>query len=371
MEQALRESEARWNFALEGSGDGVWDWNPETNEVFFSTQWKKMLGYADHEIGNTLSEWEKRVHPDDLRRCYDSLEMHFRGETDVYINEHRVMCKDGSYKWILDRGKVVTWKADGKPLRVIGTHSDISERKRYEQMLRQGIEKEKELGQLKSKFISVASHEFRTPLSTIMATSESLLSYRDRMTQSQQDERIIKIKDQVGNLNKIIDEVLHLSKLQTREKELKPEPFNLSLLIHEAIEESRIYSGREVAISFHSSPPNIEVTLDMTSVKRIIDNLISNAIKYSPPGKKMMVGIKESGEHVILTVQDHGMGIPPNELNLLFTPFFRASNVVNIDGTGLGLSIVKESVERHGGKVSVNSVVGEGTLFTVILPKTL
>ena len=371
MEQALRESEARWNFALEGSGDGVWDWNLETNEVFFSTQWKKMLGYADHEIGNTLSEWEKKVHPDDLQRCYDSLEMHFRGETDVYINEQRVVCKDGSYKWILDRGKVVTWKADGKPLRVIGTHSDISERKRYEQMLRQGIEKEKELGQLKSKFISVASHEFRTPLSTIMATSESLLSYRDRMTQSQQDERIIKIKDQVTNLNKIIDEVLHLSKLQTREKELKPELFNLSLLIHEAIEESKIYSGRDIAISFHSSPPNIEVTLDMTSVKRIIDNLISNAIKYSPTGKKMMVGIKESGDHAILTVQDHGMGIPPNELNLLFTPFFRASNVVNIDGTGLGLSIVKESVERHGGKVSVTSVVGEGTLFTVLLPKTL
>jgi diguanylate cyclase (GGDEF)-like protein/PAS domain S-box-containing protein len=132
----LQESEARWQFALEGSGDGVWDWNAQTNVVFYSPQWKAMLGYADHEIGNTVDEWHSRVHPEDKKCCHENLQRHFRGEVKVYQNEHRVFCKDGTYKWILDRGKVIEWAADGKPLRVIGTHSDITERKCYEEQLK-------------------------------------------------------------------------------------------------------------------------------------------------------------------------------------------------------------------------------------------
>lgn len=135
-EDALRESEERWKFALEGAGDGVWDWNAQTNEVFFSRRWKEMLGYEEHEIGNTLDEWDKRVHPDDKKMVYGEIEKHFRGETDVYVSEHRVLCKDGTYKWILDRGKIIKRTDEGKPLRVIGTHTDITERKRAEEELR-------------------------------------------------------------------------------------------------------------------------------------------------------------------------------------------------------------------------------------------
>jgi diguanylate cyclase (GGDEF)-like protein/PAS domain S-box-containing protein len=134
---ALRESESRWQFALEGAGDGVWDWNAATNTVFFSRQWKAMLGYEDHEIGTSLDEWDSRIHPDDKAGCYEDLERHFAGQTPIYQNEHRVQCKDGSYRWILDRGKVIEWTADGKPLRVIGTHTDVTERKQAETQLQQ------------------------------------------------------------------------------------------------------------------------------------------------------------------------------------------------------------------------------------------
>ncbi|MBD1918822.1 MULTISPECIES: PAS domain S-box protein [Cyanophyceae] len=129
-ESALRDSEARWQFAIEGSGNGLWDRNVQSNEVFFSHQWKAMLGYADDEIGTSLDEWDSRVHPDDRAGCYADLEKHFNGETPVYQKEYRIRCKDGSYKWILDRGKVMERDADGKPLRVIGTHKDISEKAR-------------------------------------------------------------------------------------------------------------------------------------------------------------------------------------------------------------------------------------------------
>ncbi|QQE65610.1 hypothetical protein GFS31_22980 [Leptolyngbya sp. BL0902] len=131
-EANLRASEARWQFALEGSGDGVWDWNTQTNTVFFSRQWKAMLGYGEDEVSNSLDEWSSRVHPDDLEQCYADLQRHFSGETPLYQNEHRVRCKDGSYKWILDRGKVIEWAESGEPLRVIGTHSDVSNRKQIE-----------------------------------------------------------------------------------------------------------------------------------------------------------------------------------------------------------------------------------------------
>ncbi|MBN2122978.1 MAG: PAS domain S-box protein [Deltaproteobacteria bacterium] len=140
-EEALRESEARWSFALEGAGDGVWDWNAVTNEVFFSRQWKAMLGYEDHEIGNTLEEWDKRVHPEDKERVYEDIDRHFSGKTPSYVSEHRVRCKDGTYKWILDRGKVISRTPEGKPLRVIGTHTDISEQKEVEAELRKAHER--------------------------------------------------------------------------------------------------------------------------------------------------------------------------------------------------------------------------------------
>ena len=136
-EEALQASEERWRFAIEGAGDGLWDWDVPQSKVFFSRRWSEMLGFAPDEIGSGLDEWSKRIHPDDLVRVKVDVQAHLDGTTPLYINEHRVSCKDGSYKWILDRGLVVERDAAGKPLRVIGTHSDVTERKRAEEALRE------------------------------------------------------------------------------------------------------------------------------------------------------------------------------------------------------------------------------------------
>jgi two-component system cell cycle sensor histidine kinase/response regulator CckA len=127
--QTLKESEERLQFALEGSNEGVWDWNVRTGEVFFSKQWKEMLGYEDQEIGNHLDEWSRRVHPDDMNFVMAEIEKHFSGKTPFYACEHRIQCKDGRYKWILDRGKIFARTEDGKPLRMVGTHIDITDQK--------------------------------------------------------------------------------------------------------------------------------------------------------------------------------------------------------------------------------------------------
>lgn len=129
MEQKLKISEDRWTFALECNQDGVWDWDLITNKVFFSQNWKRMLGYAPDEISHDLIEWDKLVHPEDKVQAYSDINEHIQGKTEWYVNEHRLLCKDGSYKWILDRGKVMEWDEHGNPTRFIGTHTDITERK--------------------------------------------------------------------------------------------------------------------------------------------------------------------------------------------------------------------------------------------------
>ncbi len=124
--------DSAWMYALEGNRDGIWEWNAVTDEVIYSPRWKEMLGYENHEISNLLSEWERRIHPDDRAAVDKDLEKHMTGETPYYRSEHRVRCKDGSYKWMLDRGKTITWTEDGRPLKVYGTHTDVTLRKEAE-----------------------------------------------------------------------------------------------------------------------------------------------------------------------------------------------------------------------------------------------
>jgi diguanylate cyclase (GGDEF)-like protein/PAS domain S-box-containing protein len=131
----LRETEERWQFALEGAGDGVWDWNVQTGEVLFSRRFKEMLGYAEDEISNRLEEWTSRVHPDDMPKTMADVQAYFDGKTTSYLNEHRIRCKDGSWMWILDRGMVVSHTEAGKPLRMVGTHTDISKLKAFEEII--------------------------------------------------------------------------------------------------------------------------------------------------------------------------------------------------------------------------------------------
>lgn len=137
MTRELRESEEVWRFALEGNRDGVWDWDVQTGQVRFAGRWKEMLGFAEAEIGDNVEEWRRRVHPDDMPQMLSDLDAYFGGESDSYVNEHRMLCKDGSWKWVLDRGMLVSRTRHGGPLRMVGTHTDITERKAWEQALQE------------------------------------------------------------------------------------------------------------------------------------------------------------------------------------------------------------------------------------------
>ena len=367
MKNALAESEQRWQFALEGAGDGLWDWNAVTNEVFYSDSWKLMLGYKSHEIGRDLTEWSSRLHPDDKEKCYEDLEKHLRGEVDSYQNEHRVLHKNGHYIWILDRGKVIKRNAEGKPLRVIGTHTDITGRKMIEEKLKQAIDQERVLGEMKSRFVAIASHEFRTPLATILATAESLMDYRSRMNEEQINARLLKINHQVKNLVTTVEDVLRLSRLHDDSMQLQLADGDIVALCKGIADE----------INQHSEPQRIICTcfsdsfvmrFDENLIRQIVSNIVSNALKFSPETKPVTFELAKRRNNLIFKVTDQGIGIAENELNRVFEPFQRGNNTTGVSGTGLGLSIVKEAAERLGGEVKLKSKLHRGTAVEVSLP---
>jgi PAS domain S-box-containing protein len=367
IEEALRQSEQRWQFALEGSGDGIWDWNAETNTVFFSKQWKAMLGYENDEIGNTLEEWSDRIHPDDSESCFAILEEHINGETEVYVSEHRMRCKDGSYKWILDRGKIIEWLKKGKPLRFIGTHSDTTSRKTLEETLKKGIEKERELNDLKSRFVSTTSHEFRTPLASILIISDSLVAYWEKMDKSQVHSRLEKIKEQILHLSSIVNDVLQLSRIQEGKIGVNLEKTNIVGITRSIIESFNADEQLKSKIQFQCLQESVVALLDERLITQVLNNLISNAIKYSPENPEICISIEEKQADIWINIQDNGIGIPVEEHKYLFTPFYRASNTKNIHGNGLGLNIVRESTRLQGGDVTFESMEGKGSVFHVLL----
>jgi PAS domain S-box-containing protein len=368
MEEALRLSEERWQFALEGLGDGVWDWNIITNNVFFSPQWKAMLGYGIEEITNDLAEWELRVHPNDLQRCTEDIQAHFNKLTTLYINEHRMLCKDGSYKWILDRGKVVEWTTDSKPVRMIGTHSDITQSKLLQEKLMHAIEKEKDLNDMKTRFVATASHEFRTPLASILIITDTLLEYWKRLAENQISERLFKIKEQTIHLSNVVNNVLQLSKIQQGKLAFDPLPNDLVSLIRVTIDSFSSDPMAVERIHFQSEVSEIWMNLDRGLMTQVMNNLISNALKYSPWNSTIEISLKKLKNFITVHVKDHGIGIPQEEQKHLFKPFFRASNTRMIQGNGLGLNIVRESVRMHNGDITFESNEGNGTLFTITLP---
>ena len=155
----LEDSKFRWEFAVDGSGYGLWDWNTQTNEVFFSKRWKEMLGFKDEEIKGSLEEWKKKVHPDDLEQVFKDITDYLNGVKNFYRNEHRVKCKNGKYIWILDRGMIVERDLEGQPIRIIGTHEDISKQIVLEKEIQEEKERYKNLTNYSSDAIFILNIE--------------------------------------------------------------------------------------------------------------------------------------------------------------------------------------------------------------------
>jgi PAS domain S-box-containing protein len=244
----------------------------------------------------------------------------------------------------------------------------IAERKKAEVETLKALDKERELNELKTKFVSIASHEFRTPLSTILSSTSLIDQYNEKGQHDKIDKHIQRIKSSVNHLTAILNDFLSLGRLEEGRVEIVKELVDLTEFIAEITEELRplLKPGQEIKLSHALMDKNIP--LDKRVIRNILFNLISNASKYSGANKVIHLHYTVQNDTLTFVVRDEGIGIPKNELKHLFDRFFRASNVTNIQGTGLGLNIVKRYVDLLAGKIDFASEDGKGSTFTVTLP---
>ncbi|MFN8440392.1 MAG: PAS domain S-box protein [Caldilineaceae bacterium] len=284
------------------------------------------------------------------------------GGHTVFIPEERILER------LYQTSKIPLRNSAGKYDRLLVVASDITEHKRAELLLQQALLKEKEVSELRTRFISMTSHEFRTPLTAILATAETLSTYRHKLNSEQIDKRLLKIQEQVNYLKDIMEDVLQLSRLQSQRPVLNRAAFDLDLLCLEVIEEIRSEFLAQHPLRYHCDDALKATALDKKLMRQIISNLLSNAVKYSPDCTPITLTASKIDGTLVLQVCDQGIGIPEDDLKHLFNPFHRATNVGTIAGTGLGMAITKESVEVQGGYLAVESAEGKGTSFTVHIP---
>ena len=237
--------------------------------------------------------------------------------------------------------------------------------KKSQKEVKKALEKEQELNELKSRFVSLASHEFRTPLSTILTSASLIGRYTEPGTEQKRQKHVDRIKDTVRNLTGILNDFLSLSKLEEGGFENEPEDFDLKELILKTVEEIRPIAKPDQNI-IYKHKGSTRVFMDMKFSRNICINLLSNAIKYSK--KDIFIDTEVNRNHILLTVKDSGIGIPEKEQEYLFTRFFRAKNALNVQGTGLGLNIVRKYLELMNGKITFESTLNEGTTFIVRFP---
>lgn len=352
-EVQVRESEERWQFALEGSGDGVWDWNAQTNRVFFSRRWKTMLGYEEDEVEDSLDEWDKRVHPEDKEACYADLRRHFDGETLMYVNEHRVLCKDGTYKWILDRGKVVSRTPDGKPLRVIGTHTDVTERRKAQEEEAFRLRREASVGRV----AAAVAHEINNPLGTI----KFLLRALGRAQPAEDSARDLgMLDDQVQRIAATTRALLGFS----RQRNLPDHPQPVAEVIGSVIELFRGgLEARGIGVVTEMAPDLPRMVGDIGAFQEVLINLLENARTILGSGSRIALDARRDGALLVLRYRDDGPGLGPDP-DRVFKPFISGRP----GGTGLGLAISRATCELSGGRMIGENAAGQGAVFTMEFP---
>ena len=365
-EEARLALAQRLELATFAAGIGIWDWDLKDNQLTWDPQMFELYIILPENFSGTNNTWEHFVHPQDYARVQAEINDAISGKTDLN-SEFRVIWPTGNIHHLKLTG-LVLYDEDGAPERMLGVNMDITNQKLYEATLEQALQQEKELNELKSRFVSVASHEFLTPLATILATAENLMAYRERMDNSQIDKRLNKIMGQIDHLKLIMEDVLLLSRMQAGRLEFNPVETDLNAFCQDIIEEFESNPKIQHQIFYSCTSQPMIAQIDHKLMRHILNNLLSNALKYSPAGKNVYIEVSVHEEQFKIMVRDEGIGIPEQDFKHLFEAFHRAGNVGTISGTGLGLTITKQSVETHGGTIEVESKVGEGTTFIVTIP---
>ena len=378
VELALLESETRWKLAMDGAGDGVWDWNLRTGEEYFSARIKAMFGFAEHELADLAEALDRRTHPDDMPQMLRDRAAHFAGETPVYRNEHRVQCKDGSWKWVLSRGMVIAHDEGGQPLRMVGTHADITELKQAE-LQQRALEAQLRESQKMEAIGTLAggvAHDFNNLLAAILGNLA--LAREDVGPEHPAQESLGEINRAAIRARQLVQQILAFSRRQAQVLAHQP----LTPLVEEALTLMRSLLPAGVRLTTRLGGGELPVLADATQVQQVLMNLCTNAwqalggqagevtVALRPvrldAARALQVGGIPAGMYAGLSVADNGPGMDVATQHRVFEPFFTTK--APGAGTGLGLAVVHGIVKAHHGAIALSSRPGEGARFDVYLP---
>lgn len=355
-------------FALENSNIGVWDYHVETNMVYYSKTAKKILNFDSQETDISTFDWKAKIHPEDLDSLLIKLEAHFNNETSNYISEHRVLHKDGSYRWINDSGKIVERDAHGNHTRMIGTISDITKRKLQEEKTIQNLDVITNQNQKLTNFAHIVTHN----LKEYSGNFESLLTFYDEAeTNEEKEELITHLKSVSESLTKTITDLKEIVSTQSIKK-IERENLNIYTYIENVITILDLEIKEKKAVFNNNVDRDIYLYCNSAYLESIIQNIATNALKYAHPDRQPVVNITSSmdtNNMLTISVSDNGLGIDlekyGDKLFGLYNTFHRNDNA-----QGVGLYLTKNQIEALGGNIAVESQVNIGTTFHITVDLT-
>jgi PAS domain S-box-containing protein len=377
-ENALHENQHFVKQVMENIPDIVYIHDLEKNStIYINHAVASVLGYTPEAVramGDTVDEM--LIHPDDLATVSPDVRTKLNAAKagEIVTSEYRAKHAQGHWRSFMAQEVVFLRNVDGSAKQLLGIAQDITERKKAgesqleQERLQVTLEKERELSYLKNRLMTTLSHEFRTPLSIILASNELLERYFDRLTPTRRNECLATVKTQVMQLREMLDDITMLVAEGDFTPIFKPAEIDLVDTVRRVVENFRASIGSSYTIEFQAEGDLNPVLADADLLRTILKNLLSNAVKYSHAGQTIHCGLSRQGGDALLTVRDQGIGIPLDEQSRVFETFHRARNALNTGGLGLGLRIVRDYVNLHQGTVRIESEEGKGTTVFVRLP---
>ncbi|WND04069.1 ATP-binding protein [Temperatibacter marinus] len=358
--------------AIAASGVGLWEWSVPDNNVIYSSEWFTMLGYAEDEYPSGFATWEKLTHDDDKEPILEKADRAFLGDINKYEGRFRMLCKDGSWKWIHAKGMVTERDQEGKALKIFGIHIDISKEMSEEIALKEALKKEAEARAVKEQFLATMSHEIRTPMNGIMGMLE--LALKTPLNEEQKDFLETALKSSQHLLH-ILNDTLDISRLEQGAMSLDISKFNIIALLNDTVSlftATAMKKKIELNLAIDESCPQY-LDGDEQKLRQILINIIGNAVKFTQDGHiDIHASISnENGKTILnITISDTGIGIPKDKQEHIFEAFKQvdASISRNYGGTGLGLAITKKLISLLQGEITIESALKKGSTFEIKIP---
>jgi PAS domain S-box-containing protein len=374
-EEALKLSEERYRLVELATHDTIYDWDLRANTLYWNHNLETMFLYRAEDIYPDLHQlqwWVDHIHPADREKVSASLQQCVAGAGHFWTEEYRFRRGDGSYATVMDRG-YITREEDGKALRMIGSMMDITERKQVELELARAKTLSDDTNRQKTEFLSIVTHELKTPLNAIIGYSEMLQSGNGSNLSEKQQKYLENIRVSGQQLLNLINDILDISRIEAGDITLQLEAVNLFTLIDELIVYTSDMAAKHgIVVRSEISPELPPFYTDLTALRQILVNLITNGIKFNHEGGSVLLRVfrEAPSDSLVFTVHNTGSGIPLEKMDQLFKPFGQLDTSYRrkAEGTGLGLVLTKLLVEALGGSISIESTVDVGTTVTVKLP---